>query len=116
MTGKETRSLVLGHLQRGGGPTTFDRLLALRFGGAAIRLVAERQPDDAGSVAIVRDPGRSIGDGEQRIEPERELSKRTSRGACALHLRLDSLLQIPAGSFPLLSARLEGPGAGPQVG
>ena len=36
-TGKETRSLVLGHLQRGGGPTTWDRLLALRFGAAAIR-------------------------------------------------------------------------------
>jgi len=43
MTGKETRSLVLGHLQRGGSPTTFDRLLALRFGAAAVRLVAERQ-------------------------------------------------------------------------
>src|SRR5207247_9007898 len=40
MTGKETRSLVLGHLQRGGGPTTFDRVLALRFGAAAVRLVA----------------------------------------------------------------------------
>jgi 6-phosphofructokinase 1 len=40
-TGKETRSLVLGHLQRGGSPTTFDRLLALRFGAAAIRLIAE---------------------------------------------------------------------------
>ncbi len=43
MTAKETRSLVLGHLQRGGSPTTFDRLLALRFGAAAIRIVAERQ-------------------------------------------------------------------------
>jgi 6-phosphofructokinase 1 len=39
-TGKETRSLVLGHLQRGGGPTTFDRLLALRFGAMAVRAVA----------------------------------------------------------------------------
>jgi 6-phosphofructokinase 1 len=39
-TGKETRSLVLGHLQRGGSPTTFDRLLALRFGAAAIRFAA----------------------------------------------------------------------------
>ena len=29
--GEDTRSLVLGHLQRGGSPTTFDRLLALRF-------------------------------------------------------------------------------------
>ena len=36
-TGKETRSLVLGHLQRGGSPTAFDRLLALRFGAAAVR-------------------------------------------------------------------------------
>lgn len=40
-TGKDTRSLVLGHLQRGGSPTTFDRLLALRFGAMAIRLVEE---------------------------------------------------------------------------
>ncbi|MEP6572084.1 MAG: ATP-dependent 6-phosphofructokinase [Gemmatimonadota bacterium] len=41
-TGKETRSMVLGHLQRGGSPTTFDRLLALRFGAAAVRAVADR--------------------------------------------------------------------------
>lgn len=41
-TDKDTRSLVLGHLQRGGSPTTFDRLLALRFGAAAVRLVEER--------------------------------------------------------------------------
>lgn len=41
LTGKETRSLVLGHLQRGGSPTTFDRVLGLRFGAAAVRLVAE---------------------------------------------------------------------------
>jgi phosphofructokinase-like protein len=40
-TGKETRTLVLGHLQRGGSPTTYDRLLALRFGAAAVRAVGE---------------------------------------------------------------------------
>jgi 6-phosphofructokinase 1 len=40
-TGKESRSLVLGHLQRGGQPTGYDRLLASRFGGAAVRAVAE---------------------------------------------------------------------------
>ncbi len=40
-TGKESRSLVLGHLQRGGGPTTHDRLLALRFGAAAVRFLVE---------------------------------------------------------------------------
>ena len=41
-TGKETRTLVLGHLQRGGTPTTYDRLLALRFGVAAVRAIADR--------------------------------------------------------------------------
>jgi 6-phosphofructokinase 1 len=41
--GKETRSLVLGHLQRGGPPTSFDRLLGTRFGSAAMRLVAEER-------------------------------------------------------------------------
>jgi 6-phosphofructokinase 1 len=40
-TGIETRSLVLGHLQRGGSPTTFDRLLALRFGCAAVRFAEQ---------------------------------------------------------------------------
>jgi phosphofructokinase-like protein len=39
-TGKEARSLVLGHLQRGGMPTGYDRLLATRFGGAAVEAVA----------------------------------------------------------------------------
>jgi 6-phosphofructokinase 1 len=41
ITGKDTRSMILGHLQRGGSPTTFDRLLSLRFGAAAVRMIAE---------------------------------------------------------------------------
>jgi 6-phosphofructokinase 1 len=40
-TGKECRSLVLGHLQRGGMPTGYDRLLATRFGAAAVRAVED---------------------------------------------------------------------------
>jgi len=39
-TGRETRSLVLGHLQRGGEPVAYDRILALRFGAAAVELAA----------------------------------------------------------------------------
>jgi phosphofructokinase-like protein len=42
-TGKDTRSLVLGHLQRGGGPTAYDRVVALRFGVAAVRAVDEEK-------------------------------------------------------------------------
>ncbi|KAA0252649.1 ATP-dependent 6-phosphofructokinase [Acidobacteria bacterium ACD] len=43
LTGREVRTVVLGHLLRGGTPTTFDRLLGLRFGAAAIRALAEGQ-------------------------------------------------------------------------
>jgi 6-phosphofructokinase 1 len=39
--GRETRTVVLGHLQRGGPPTTFDRVLATQFGAHAVRLVVE---------------------------------------------------------------------------
>jgi ATP-dependent phosphofructokinase / diphosphate-dependent phosphofructokinase len=43
LTDKETRLVVLGHLLRGGTPTTFDRLTALRFGAAAVRALDEGQ-------------------------------------------------------------------------
>ena len=42
-TGKETRVCVLGHLQRGGAPTTCDRLLCTRFGAKAVQLIAEKK-------------------------------------------------------------------------
>ena len=42
-TGIESRSVVLGHLQRGGTPTAFDRVLGTRFGAAAFRAVEERE-------------------------------------------------------------------------
>jgi 6-phosphofructokinase 1 len=40
-TSKETRVVVLGHLQRGGGPTNFDRALCTVFGTTAVELVAD---------------------------------------------------------------------------
>ncbi len=66
MTGKETRTVVLGHLQRGGSPTSFDRVLATRFGGKAVELLLEGQfnrmvafhPPDIGSVPLEDIVGR----------------------------------------------------------
>jgi 6-phosphofructokinase 1 len=43
LTGKETRCVVLGHLQRGGRPNAFDRMLATNFGACAVRAFAEGQ-------------------------------------------------------------------------
>lgn len=40
-TGKEARTVVLGHLQRGGSPNAFDRMLATNFGARAVRALAE---------------------------------------------------------------------------
>jgi len=58
---RETRVVVLGHLQRGGPPTNFDRVLATQFGAHAVRLVMERhfgqmvsyQPPSIESVRIL---------------------------------------------------------------
>ncbi len=49
-TGKEARAVVLGHIQRGGTPTAFDRVLATRFGLHAIDAV--RDGDFAKMVAL----------------------------------------------------------------
>lgn len=58
---QESRVVVLGHLQRGGPPTTFDRVLATQFGAHAMRLIIEKKfgemvcsnPPSIGSVPII---------------------------------------------------------------
>lgn len=42
LTGKETRTCTLGHLQRGGAPTSLDRILGARFGVKAVELAKEK--------------------------------------------------------------------------
>jgi 6-phosphofructokinase 1 len=66
-TGKETRCVVLGHLQRGGAPTSFDRVLATRLGARAVELVLQGQfgtmvafhPPDIVAVPLDRIVGRT---------------------------------------------------------
>jgi len=50
-TGYECRDVVLGHLQRGGSPTAFDRILATRYGIAAVDLI---QKKDFGKMVALR--------------------------------------------------------------
>lgn len=52
LTRKETRCVVLGHLLRGGTPTTFDRLVSLRFGAAAVRALEQGKTN----VMVALDP------------------------------------------------------------
>jgi 6-phosphofructokinase 1 len=81
LTGKETRYVVLGHLQRGGTPTSHDRNLATRFGGKAVEcilrgqfdvMVASQPPD------IVTVPLEEVGGKQKRVPPDFDLI-RTAR-------------------------------------
>lgn len=53
-TGKEARSVALGHVIRGGAPTVFDRVLALRFGSAAVSALDR---GESGVMVAFRPPG-----------------------------------------------------------
>ena len=68
LTKCETRLVVLGHLLRGGSPTTFDRLIGLRFGAAAVRALAEGHQ----GVMVALDPPRvkyvPLGDAVSRMK------------------------------------------------
>ncbi|HEX8273444.1 MAG TPA: ATP-dependent 6-phosphofructokinase [Longimicrobiaceae bacterium] len=52
-SGKETRTLVLGHIQRGGSPVPYDRNLALRFGAYAVRCI---ERGSFGAMVALRGP------------------------------------------------------------
>ena len=76
-TGKEARAVVLGHIQRGGTPTAFDRWLATRFGLQAVDAVAE---GDFGQMMALR--GTDIvrvplieGTGELKLVSEKEYAE-----------------------------------------
>ncbi len=75
-TGFDTRYLVLGHLQRGGSPTVFDRVLALRLGAlAANRLISGFRGEMAGvdGTKLVTHPLTYVLSTERTIDPEKLL-------------------------------------------
>lgn len=75
-TGKECRSLVLGHLQRGGAPTGYDRLLATRFGAAAITAVENEkwgQMVALQSPHLVTVPIEDVIREEKRVDPAHDI-------------------------------------------
>jgi len=80
-TGKDCRSVVLGHLLRGGSPSAFDRVVASRFGAAAVRALAQGR---AGVMV-------SLGYPDIGLVPLAEVARRTKR--------------VPADSDTVLTAR-----------
>ena len=77
-TGFETRVTVLGHLQRGGSPCPFDRLLATRYGAAAVELIAQKKFGEMVSYqppAITSVPLETAICSLKLVEPDGELVK-----------------------------------------
>lgn len=75
-TGFEARNLVLGHMQRGGSPTAFDRVLALRLGAfAANRILSGFKGEMAGvdGTKLVAHPLSYVLSSERTIDPEKIL-------------------------------------------
>ena len=71
----EARVTVLGHLQRGGGPTAFDRWLATRFGVAALELLAVGQTGQMVALQGTRITSVPINDAVaqlRRVDPQGE--------------------------------------------
>jgi phosphofructokinase-like protein len=77
-TGIETRVTVLGHLQRGGSPCSFDRILATRYGTAAVELIAQKKYGEMVSYqppVITSVPLEKAISNLKLVDPEGELVK-----------------------------------------
>jgi ATP-dependent phosphofructokinase / diphosphate-dependent phosphofructokinase len=75
-TGLETRATILGHVQRGGTPVAYDRVLATRFGFRALELVAEGQWNQMVALQngrITSAPIESVAHQQRTIPPDHEL-------------------------------------------
>jgi 6-phosphofructokinase 1 len=83
---QETRLVVLGHLQRGGQPTPFDRLLGTRYGAAAVRLIDEGRAGHMVALRGMEITSIPIADAvaqPKRVDPNGELVRTAkSLGIC----------------------------------
>ena len=81
-TGLETRKTILGYIQRGGSPSPMDRILATRFGAAAVNLIAK---EDYGKMVIkkgekIKDIPLSEVGGKLRLVPADHSMIKKARG------------------------------------
>lgn len=72
-TGFETRVSVLGHIQRGGSPTAYDRILGTRFGVKAVELIMENK---FGTMASLRDNNMSCVPIQEAVEKHKPIDKK----------------------------------------
>lgn len=86
LTGFETRSVVMGHLQRGGTPTAFDRVLATQLGSKAVDMIADKSFGDMVAMqksALVKVGLKDVAKGHRSVPVDHPLIKTAiSLGTC----------------------------------
>lgn len=86
LSGFETRAVVMGHLQRGGSPTAFDRILATQLGSKAVDLIAARAFGNMVAMqksALVNVPLKDVAKGHRSVPVDHPLIKTAiSLGTC----------------------------------
>lgn len=77
-TGRETRTVILGHLQRGGAPTQFDRVLATRLGVKAVDMIETKMFGYMAAVkgnGLIEVPLEEVAGGQRLVSPDDTLVK-----------------------------------------
>ena len=95
LTGLETRETVLGYIQRGGSPSPMDRILATRYGSAAVELIVNK---DFGKMVAVRKnritslPLNEVGGKLRLVDPDNSLiTKAIAMGTCFVVPDVDTI-------------------------
>lgn len=97
ISNNEVRISVLGHIQRGGSPSPYDRVLATRFGVAAVDLIAEGKYGKMvalrGDTVVALDVADAIGK-LKTVSPDGELVRGSSRRGDRVRRLITELLIV----------------------
>lgn len=78
--GEDTRVTILGHVQRGGSPSAFDRTMATMVGFAAVRTLLSMRPDDEPKLVGIRDHDVVVSSLMDCVEETRAVANRIAEG------------------------------------
>ena len=93
--GEDTRVTILGHVQRGGSPSAFDRTMATMVGFAAVRTLLDMRPDDESKLVGIRDHDVVVSPLMECVEKTHAVADRIAEGdyETAMEMRGGSFLE-----------------------
>ncbi len=105
--GEDTRVTILGHVQRGGAPSAFDRTMATMLGFAAVRTLQSMRPDDESKLIGIRDHDVVVSPLMDAVEQTHAVADRIREGdhETAMEMRGGSFLETDRILRTLVRAR-----------